>query len=119
MIATPGMVLGTLLVGCASSNVGTLDAGAALPRATYQVLGKTRYDQTWIDKTIEGEVAGFGFKRPLRRPASFNANPASHTVVVKPASKPAILAPTTPATVTVVPKKKHWWQKLHLRKKNP
>jgi hypothetical protein len=93
-----------------TDSVGTKDAGAALPRAEYQILGKTKFDQLWIDKTIEGEVKGFGFKRPLKRPASFDAAPASHSVVLKPAT------PSAPETVTVVPKK-HWWQRIHIKKK--
>ena len=110
-IAISGLAIGTLLAGCATDNVGTIDAGAALPRANYQVLGKTKYDQTWIDKTIEGEVAGFGFSRPLKRPASLDAAPAAHTVVVTPSKSTGILTPTTPAVVTVVPKK-HWWDRF-------
>lgn len=73
MIVTLSMAIGTLLAGCATDNIGTQDAGAALPRAQYQVLGLTKYDQAWIDKTIEGEVAGFHFARPAKRPASLSA----------------------------------------------
>ena len=98
--------IGTLLMGCAGSKFATYQGAApSLPQAQYQVLGKTKYDKTWIDKTTEAEVAGFGMKRPQRRPASFDTTPASHTVVVLPPSKPSILAPTTPAVVTVAPKK--------------
>jgi hypothetical protein len=85
-------------------------AGAAFPRAPYQVLGHTRYDQTWIDKTIEAEVAGFHFARPARRPTSLNPMP-----VKAPASfdRAAIAAPAAaPLPQFTVPKKKHWWQKL-------
>jgi hypothetical protein len=111
--ATLLVVSGTLLQGCAGkTEFATLKpAGEAFPQAQYQVLGKTRYDQTWIDKTTEAELVGFGFKRPQKRPASFDAAPASHTVVVLPPSKPAFLTPATPPVVTVVPKK-HWWQRL-------
>ena len=111
MTAIIGVALGIPLLGCAANNVGSLDAGAALPRATYQVLGKTKYDQTWIDKTIEGEVKGFGFERPLKRPASFDAAPAQHKVIVTPATKPNLLSPTQPAVITVVPVKKTWKQR--------
>ena len=101
-IAILSVALGTLLQGCATDNVGTLDAGAALPRAQYQILGKTKYDQAWVDKTIEGEVAGFHFARPLKRPASLDAA----KVVVMPA-KPGVLpivTQTIPAVVTVAKK---------------
>ena len=113
------------LLGCATgSNFANVKyVGDSFPRAQYEVKGKTRYDQIWISETISAEVAGFGFKRPLRRPASYDAAPASHAVVVRPAARPTILHPLTPAApavVTVVPKKKpHWWQRLHLRKKKP
>ena len=113
MTAIVGAALGTPLLGCAANNVGSLDAGAALPRATYQVLGKTKYDQTWIDKTIEGEVKGFGFKRPLKRPASFDAAPAQHKVIVTPATKPILLSPTQPTVITVVPTKKTLQQRIN------
>ena len=105
------------LAGCASSNFVTLDAaGKAFPRAEYAVQGKTSYDQLWIDKTIEAEVAGFGFKRPMARPAEFNAKPAQHTVVALPPSKPLILTPTQPEVITIQPKK-HWYQKRLLIKR--
>jgi hypothetical protein len=111
-IVVAALGTGTLLQGCASNTViGTLDAGAALPRATYQVLGKTRYDQLWIDKTIEGEVAGFGFGRPLRRPAGFDAAPASHIAIALPATPATFNVPATPAVVTVVPKRT-WRQRI-------
>ena len=97
-----------MLAGCASNNFATLKgAGDAFPRAQYQILGKTRYDQIWISKTIEAEVVGFGFKRPAKRPLSLDA----HAVVVTPAEPATILQPATPPIVTVVPKKKHWWQR--------
>jgi hypothetical protein len=89
------------LTGCATDNVGTLDAGAALPRAQYQILGKTKYDQAWVDKTIEGEVAGFHFARPQKRPPSMD----TATVVVTPAKAGPlpVITPSTPAVVTVKP----------------
>jgi hypothetical protein len=115
MSVIASMGIGTLLAGCANSSVvGTLDAGASLPRATYQVLGKTRYDQLWIDKTIEGEVAGFGFARPLRRPAGFDAAPASHVAVAVPATPATFNVPASPAVVTVVPKQT-WRQRIGAR----
>ena len=100
-IVISSTALGTLLAGCATDNVGTLDAGAALPHAQYQILGRTKYDQTWIDKTIEGEVAGFHFARPLKRPPSLG----TAQVVVTPAKAAPvpIITPSTPATVTVKP----------------
>lgn len=92
---------GTLLAGCAGpGKLQTFVGGTcqALPQAEYQIKGKTRYDQVWIDKTIEGEVAGCQWERPKARPASWDA-----TVVVPPTV-------TTPAVVTV--KGPSWLQKL-------
>ena len=114
------LILGALSMmsqGCApTSTFATLKpAGEAFPRAQYQILGKTRYDQIWVSKTIEAEVVGFGFKRPLKRPASFDASPASHTVVVLPKARPTILTPATPAVVTVVPNKPATTQSLRDR----
>ena len=86
--------LGILLLGCANNNANRLvypaGIGTALPKAEYQVLGKSRYDQTWIDKTIEAEVAGFGFDRPKRRPASFDA-PAKKKQAKLPVKKPSLI----------------------------
>ena len=114
MRATILAASGALLTACAANNFASLEgAGKAFPRAQYQVLGKTKYDQTWIDKTTEAEVVGFGFKRPLRRPASFDA--ASHTVVVTPAKPATITQAAVPPVVTVV-KKKHWWDRFKRKK---
>lgn len=114
----PTAVLSTTLLGCAPNNsfVSLQGAGDAFPRAQYQILGKTKYDQIWISKTIEAEVSGFGFARPIARPATLDARPAAHTVVVTPAKVAPLplITPSEPAVVTVVPKKKHWWQ--HFRK---
>lgn len=90
--------LGTLLAGCAGGNLTVYsEVGKALPVAQYQVLGQTKYDQTWIDKTIEGEVAGFGFPRPAKRPASLAPKkPKPCPVCAKPVSaeKPSVTEPT-------------------------
>ena len=95
-----------ILLGCATGNnfANVKDVGASFPRAQYEIKGKTRYDQIWISETISAEVAGFGFARPQRRPASFDVVPASHMVVVIPSSKSSTLTPIKPAVVTVVPK---------------
>lgn len=41
----------------------------------YAVLGRTSYDQRWIDVTTEGLVAGCDQPRPKARPASLDARP--------------------------------------------
>jgi hypothetical protein len=105
------------LLGCATGNnfANVKEVGSSFPRAQYEVKGKTRYDQIWISETISAEVAGFGFARPQRRPASYDAAPASHTVVVTPAKPATLVKASTPAVVTVVPKK-HWWKRLRKQK---
>jgi hypothetical protein len=40
---------------------------------TYVVLGKTRYDQGWIDRTSEAIIVGCKQPRPKARPASLDA----------------------------------------------
>ena len=58
-----------------------------------------KYDQIWIDKTIEGEVAGVHFARPAKRPPSLGAA----AVVVTPAvaGPVPLVTPSTPSVVTV------------------
>ena len=89
----------TMLGACAPTNtfVTLQDAAKAFPRAQYQILGKTRNDQVWISKTIEAEVAGFGFARPAKRPASWDAHTTAvmHKVPVTalPKVKPTVANP--------------------------
>ena len=104
--------IGIAFGGCAAnSQFATFGgAGPSLPRAEYAVKGKTAYDQDWIDRTIEAEVAGFGIARPAARPAGLDAKPA-----IK--AKPAVIAlPPSPAPVDTAidaPPKEKWTDKLH------
>lgn len=89
--------LGILLGACAKGEFQTFDKpGQVLPQAEYQILGKTKYDQAWVDKTIEAEVAGFGMKRPQARPASLGgvtkAKPVARAKILK--SVPVVSAPS-------------------------
>lgn len=78
------------------------------------VLGKTQYDQDWVDNQVEGGVAACGFPRPGPRPAALDAPPATRQMVTtpppakkkgfvrrvkervwKPKAKPAAEAPVT------------------------
>jgi hypothetical protein len=70
---------GTLLAGCVTNDsFATLKgASSSFVAPKYQVLGKTQYDQKWIDQTTEAGVAGFGWKRPAKRPASLNPKPVA------------------------------------------
>jgi hypothetical protein len=70
--------LGLSLTACATSHdFATLSDGAckAFPRPTYQVKGKTAYDQRWADETTEAGIAGCHWQRPLKRPASLDPMP--------------------------------------------
>lgn len=92
-----------LLVGSGMSLTGCVTDGAAgfgtfsgklggvcdaFERPTYQIAGKTPYDQEWADKTTEAGVAGCKWERPAARPAELDA------VVPTPAPKPAPKKPT-------------------------
>lgn len=114
--------IGILLPACANNQFATYTAaGAVFPKAEFVVKGKTRYDQTWIDKTIEAEVAGFSFPRPKPRPAYLDAPAAKPQVVVKPPEKATtpILLPTPKTTAPLVtvapPPKPSLTQRLRIR----
>jgi hypothetical protein len=73
LLASSGM----LLAGCVTDGSFATLKGASnsFVAPKYQVLGKTRYDQKWIDQTTEAGIAGFGWKRPAKRPAALNPKP--------------------------------------------
>jgi hypothetical protein len=68
--------IGISLAGC----VGTSSIKFAtvkefcdgLPVQKYAVLGKTRFDQPWIDDVSEGLIAGCNRERPQVRPAEWD-----------------------------------------------
>ena len=45
-------------------------------RPEYAVEGRTRYDQRWIDRQVEGGVGGCSWPRPAARPPELAAQPA-------------------------------------------
>lgn len=103
--------LGILLAGCANNQFATLkSAGQSLPQAQYRVLGKTRYDQLWIDKTIEVEVASLGHKRPAARPAALDASPRSVKAIIMEQPEPGAFEAKTSPVVTV--QKPTVWQRV-------
>ena len=58
----------------------------------YEVLGKTPYDQDYIDGNVEAGVGGCGWKRPAARPPGLDAKtnkPAPHKA---PKKRPGFLA---------------------------
>jgi hypothetical protein len=123
LAATLGTLsLGLALGSCANGEFATLSgAGDAFPRAQYQVLGQTKYDQTWIDRTIEAEVAGFHFARPARRPASLSTRRAATRTtdrIVPEVSLPPVAAEPTPTPtpqpgVVAPPKVRRTWRQRY------
>lgn len=96
-----------MLAGCAGVHLpASVSEGTCniIPRAEYEILGKTRNDQRWIDDTIEGEVGGCGFARPLPRPASWDAK-GTTTVTVAPAvatKRPGLVKRTIAKTKALI-----------------
>jgi hypothetical protein len=66
-------------------------------------MGKTKQDQAWIDDTEEAGIAGCKWSRPKARP------------VVK-VSNQVPLPPVKSNAAAPAPVKKHWWQRLHIKK---
>jgi hypothetical protein len=59
----------------------------------YMVLGKTAYDQSWINRSIEQMVAGCKQPRPKARPVSFDKRKA-----VRPAKSKKTVPAKSPLT---------------------
>jgi hypothetical protein len=45
---------------------------AASSAPEYAVRGKTKYDQNWVDDTVESGVGGCGWQRPAARPPALD-----------------------------------------------
>lgn len=108
------LVVVLVLGGCAHAPGPTSIAGGEckfLERPAYAVRGAQRYDQDWIDSTVEGGVGACHWPRPAPRPASLDAQ---IPVKAKPAAqkkpgwlsllhgfrkKPVVAAPAEPAPV--------------------
>lgn len=89
-----------LLAGCGTLRPASVRGGECRLVATpkYAVLGKTSYDQKWVDRTTESIVAGCRQPRPKPRPAALD----------KPVTTPVALPPQQPAGKPPKPKRK--WQ---------
>ncbi|WP_439392553.1 hypothetical protein ACRQ5Q_24320 [Bradyrhizobium sp. PMVTL-01] len=59
---------------------------SAFERPLYAVVGKTAYDQLWINRITEAGVAGCGWERPAVRPAVLEEKPVP-TPKAPPASR--------------------------------
>lgn len=93
-----------LLAGCASgpkdfasltgaNGNGNAGACAAFDRPDFRVLGRTGYDQQWIDKQTEAGVAGCGWARPSERPPEWDkplAGPVKADAPSAAAKKPGV-----------------------------
>lgn len=77
------------LAGCATAPIGSVGGGECkiVHTPQYRVLGKTSYDQAWVDHTTEAIVVGCKQSRPKARPASLDAPQKSPPS--PPASSPA------------------------------
>lgn len=76
MRAITAVLLCVTLAGCAGGKMMTSIPGGeakVFEAPKYEVLGKTQYDQNWIDSQVEGGVAAFGWQRPLPRPPELDA----------------------------------------------
>lgn len=74
------IAVGLVLVGCATGPTSVKGSECKVfERPQYVILGKTSYDQDWVDRQIEGGVGACKWARPAKRPASLDA--AAPTVV--------------------------------------
>lgn len=74
------LLLAPLLGACASKPLGGSIAGSIckgiIERPEYAVKGATRYDQDWIDPTIESAGGACHWAPPAPRPPELDAQPA-------------------------------------------
>jgi len=93
------------LGGCVTTGTTSIKGSECkfLERPRYAVKGAQRYDQDWIDSTIEGGVGACKWKRPAARPAELDA----------PRKGKETAAPVKPPKVTKAAKVKGWlWRAL-------
>lgn len=90
------MVAALFLAGCQNKAlISSIPGGESkvFEEPPYEVHGKTKYDQNWIDSQIEGGVAAYGWRRPSARPAEIDAPSAQvkHVATADPKKNPGIL----------------------------
>lgn len=76
IIVVPIVICYLTLAGCASTGtIGSIAGGECkLTRTSqYAVLGKTKYDQAWVNRTTEALVRGCRQPRPGERPPELDA----------------------------------------------
>jgi hypothetical protein len=76
------LLVASFLAGCQHNGPTSIEGGESkvFEPPEYAVLGKTQYDQNWIDNTVEGGVAAFKWPRPKPRPPEFDKAPAPRAV---------------------------------------
>lgn len=81
-----------MLAACGTNRPASVLGGECriFERPDYEVQGKRKYDQDWIDSNIEGGVGGCGWKRPAQRPSALDA-PAVQKPVAKAKKKPGLI----------------------------
>mgnify|MGYP001570904152 CR=1 FL=1 len=87
------LAIALALGGCASGDkLGSIAGGESkvFTAPSYVVLGKTQYDQDWIDGNVVAGVAAFNWPLPKPRPASFDNAPPPRRIA-KPTKKPGII----------------------------
>lgn len=84
-------MLPVLAVGmCQHADVGSILGGECklVHSPQYAVLGRTSYDQIWINQTTEAVVTGCNQDRPKVRPASLDAPKKAAVTAAAPKVKP-------------------------------
>ena len=117
------LIATSLLAGCAANGITSISGGESkvFEPPPYVVLGKTKYDQNWIDSQVEGGVAAFNWPRPKPRPPELDKLPKPKVYVAPPKKKrlisrikdrvwpavgtaPVVIVPASGPAVSVVPK---------------
>ncbi len=84
------VALALMLAACGTSRPASVTEGECklVSAPEYAVLGKTKYDQEWIDDTTERLVGGCLQARPKARPEEWDDTPVK--TVPLPPKKPSL-----------------------------
>jgi len=116
LLRSATLSLTVALAGCAGTKLPASVKGGecrVFERPAYVVLGKTQYDQDWVDGNVEAGIGGCQWQRPAPRPPELDAAPVTRQVpaAVKPKAKRKLIQRirdgvwprSNPAPVVVVP----------------